>query len=56
VTSNTFRAYPLGSKGTLEGKPVEVIGFLVKQSRSTASPTTGANICWPDGKWRPTAG
>ena len=25
---------PLGSKGTLEGKPVEVIGFLVKQSKS----------------------
>jgi hypothetical protein len=24
---------PLGSKGTLEGKPVEVIGFLVKQSK-----------------------
>ncbi len=24
---------PLGSKGTLEGKPVEVIGFLVKESR-----------------------
>ena len=25
---------PLGSKGTLEGKPVEVIGFLVRQSKS----------------------
>ncbi len=25
---------PLGSKGLLEGKPVEVIGFLVRQSRS----------------------
>jgi hypothetical protein len=25
---------PLGSKGTLEGKPVEVIGFLVKESRA----------------------
>ena len=25
---------PLGSKGTLDGKPVEVIGFLVKQTRS----------------------
>ena len=25
---------PLGSKGTLEGKPVEVIGLLVKQSKS----------------------
>ncbi len=24
---------PLGSKGTLEGKPVEVIGFLVKQTK-----------------------
>ncbi len=25
---------PLGSKGSLEGKPVEVIGFLVRRSRS----------------------
>ena len=25
---------PLGSKGVLEGKPVEVIGFLVRQSKS----------------------
>ena len=38
---------PLGSKGTLEGKPVEVIGFLVKQTKIEASSTTGASICWP---------
>jgi hypothetical protein len=38
---------PLGSKGVLEDKPVEVIGFLVRRCKVDGIAYTGASTCWP---------
>jgi hypothetical protein len=46
--ARAVRAAPaLGSKGVLEDKPVEVIGFLVRRCKVDGIAYTGASTCWP---------